>query len=590
MPTTRRQFIERLGLGASSLLATSILEPAAVAISAEPADQLAGPGLSATVTIGRDTYFRNLPALVSGGLRAAEGIGAGWVPFQYDLADIQGVGLATGAGSPAGELVFDLKLSGWHVLHFCHTPLLEIWLDGERGYCELPGPQDNRLRDYRLHAADLTGRRLHIAPRRGTGPREAILFYVRAEPCGGPRPSRRNLVATNDGHDVFSDGMDTPRNISKWFSPFRDSDFYRMLWGVFGGGDLSANPAFKHATILPVAPCHHFQTWDKTFSDSLRRVQSQADILATVVASARDVGMEIHFYFRVEGFYQPFPHLGSSSRFFHENPQFRCRDEHGREVKRLSYAFLQVQDHLLGYFEELMQYQPDGLCLAFNRGLPMLICEEPVLAAFRRRHGRPPRLPQEVDSPAMLAVRHELIANFVERVHRMLAQRGKALSCIVPRNFGENLLRGLNLELLIRRGLLESVMVGGGHEDNPRYTQSHGQPPVPQDDLETVRRLKSLGAAKVYLGGCNSHGTFWPARDPMTRARRMRSILDAGLDGAYFWDCNQWFAQDWDDIRYYGDREHLEFILRGKRPAAMLRDTRSIDDLTVDRYNPWNAY
>ena len=78
----------------------------------------------------------------------------------------------------------------------------------------------------------------------------------------------------------------------------------------------------------------------------------------------------------------------------------------------MSYAYPQVQDHMLAYIEELLAYSPDGICFAFNRSLPMMICEEPVINAFEERHGRTPRLPEEVDSPEMLAVRHELLAAF----------------------------------------------------------------------------------------------------------------------------------------------------------------------------------
>lgn len=555
---------------------------------------LTGTRLDARLAIkyGQETIFTNLPALVVGGFQAAEGIGAGWIDFDYQLEGFAGVGLATGALSPAGELVLDLGLDGWHILHFCHNPLLDIWLDGERGFRQLEGTHaGSLLGDFAIHAADLTGRKLHIAPKRGVGPRELVLFYIRAEPCDGPRRSRRNLVATEDGHGVFWHGIESIREIYRYFYPYRDSDFFRVLWGVFGGGDFSANPESKVATHLPMDTRHAFYANEWTFAESIRRVMANGDdILATVVDAARDTGLEVHFHFRVGAGYGPFPHHGNSSDFYADNPQLRCRDELGREVKRLSYAFPEVQDHMLSYFEELLDYDPDGLCLACNRGLPMMVCEEPVLAEFRRRHGRSPQLPDEVDFEEMLAVRHALLADFFERVNRLVASRGKALSCIVPRNFYENRLRGLDIELLLQRGLLESVMVGAGHEDNPAYTSRNNQPPVAQDDLEPIERLKAIGTAKIYLGGCSNHGTFWPPDDPLTRARRMHSILTSELDGAYFWDTCQWWGRDWDDIRRYGDLAHVEKIVNGQAPAPTLRDTLTIHDLVADRYSPWNAH
>jgi hypothetical protein len=133
-------------------------------------------------------------------------------------------------------------------------------------------------------------------------------------------------------------------------------------------------------------------------------------------------------------------------------------------------------------------------------------------------------------------------------------------------------------------------MVGAGHEDNPLYTKRTHQAPVDQDDLKPVKQLKAIGTAKIYLGGCSGHGTFWPAADPVLRARRMRSILEAGLDGGYFWDVNQWWSRDWEDIRQYGDRAHLDLLIASGPSAAQWRDTRRIGDLVVDRYSPWNAH
>jgi hypothetical protein len=538
---------------------------------------------------GGDVYFTDLPKHILGGFKSAEGIGVGWIPFDYELDDFAGTGLATGALSQAGELVLDLNLTGWHILHFCHTPTLRLWFDGEKGFRELDTVQSSLIRDYPMHAADLTGRKLHIAPKHGTHPRHAILFYIRAEPCAGPRPGKRNLIATEDGHGVFWGGTDSSRELYKWLYPYRDSDFFRVLWGVYGGGDLSANPASRTATVVPGDLTHAVYPQERTFADSIRKiVDGGDDPLAVAVAAAREVGIQIHFYFRVGAFHAPFPHFGGS-RFYLEHPALRCRDEFGNEVKRLSFAFPEVQDHLMDYFDELMDYEPDGLCLAFNRGLPVMACEEPVLAEFNRRHGRPPRLPDEVDSEEMLTVRHELLAGFMDRVSRRLEKRGRALSCIVPRNFGENRRRGLDIEMLVKRGLFESVMVGAGHEDNDAFTTQHNQPRVDPDNLEPVRKLKAFGTAKIFVGGCSGHGTYFSRRDPYPGAERMRNVLDAGLDGGYFWDANQWFAQHWDVMRHYGDRAFLDDLLNGRIPAPVYRKTKRIHDVVNDRYSPWNA-
>jgi hypothetical protein len=535
-----------------------------------------------TQVLNGQIYFTNLPQLVVGGFTPASGPGAGWIPLDVGLDDFESVGLTTGAYSPAGELVLDLGLKGWHRLHVGHNPAIRVWLDGEAGYCELPG-DCSVIRDTALPVADFTGRRLHIAPVRGAERSlEAKLFYLRAEACDGPAANHRNLIVTNDGHGVFYHGMDVPRDIYRHVYPFREGDFFRMVWGVYGGGLLSMRPDSK-VSESPIRPEEtHLVPGEWSFTRSLKRFQAAgADPLAVVRTATREYGLELHYYIRMSAFYGPFPHPGWTTRFFKEHPEWRCRDEWGHEVNLMSYAWSGVQEHMLAYFDELLDYEPDGLCLAFNRGLPLMICEEPVIEAYSRKYGRAPKLPEEVDTPELLAVRHELLAGFVEKVRRLVEKRGKSLSCIVPRDFAHNRLFGLDAELLARRGLVDSIMVGAGHGDNPGLTQ----------DLDPVRALKT-GGVKVYAGGSNvgAHGLGWVNGDMKARARHMASILDAGLDGGWFWDAESVVGCEWEAMRRFGDRAMLDRIIRGDWPAKSAHATRSIHDLVVGRYNPWHAY
>jgi hypothetical protein len=538
--------------------------------------------MEATYTINGQTYFTNLPGMVVGGFRSASGTGTGWIPFKYELDQFDGVGLATGASSPAGELTLDLGLSGWHCLHVAHNPAIRIWLDGDTGYCQLPG-DCSTVRDIAFPPADFTRHRLHIAPVRGAEKsQELTLFYLRAEPCAVPPVNHRNLVATNDGHGVFWNGIDTPRDIYRHLYPFRNSDFFRILWGVYGGGPLSMRPDSKFSE-LPLRPndrCYPANEW--VFGRSLQRFQvAGADPLAIVRQATREYGLELHYYFRVSAFYGPFPYLGWTTRFFAEHPEWRCRDEFGQTVNFISYAYPQVQDHILAYFAELFDYEPDGLCLAFNRGLPMMICEEPVIEAYRRKHGRTPKLPEECDTPELLTVRHELLADFVERVRRLAEKRGKALSCIVPWDLARARLFGLDIDGLIRRGLMEAVMVGAGHGDDLSLPAN----------LAPLQALKALGT-NIYAGGSNgrAHGGFAWANDLPVRARYMARILDHGLDGGWFWDAEAVIGLDWEATQRFGDRTMLDRIVAGTWPLASTRETRSIHDLPVGRYNPWYAY
>lgn len=537
------------------------------------------------LTMNGQHFFTNLPEWVEGGFQSAAGPGTGWYAMDYELDCFSGRGVATGEASPAGELVLDLGLRGRHRLFFAHNPALRVWLDGDSGYCQIPG-HPRGIREYAFPAADLTGRKLHIAPVRGIhGNQELTLFYIRAEPCAEPYPSRRNLVATNDGHGVFCRGIDEPRDLHRHLYPFADSDFFRVLWGVYGGGPMSLRPGSPFTDLdTRMTREGWFYDRDRIYAQSLERMREQGvDPLAVIREATREYELELHYYFRMSAFYGPFPKVRWTTQLYREHPEWRCRDEFGQSLNLMSYAWPGVQDYVLAYFEELLDYEPDGICMAFNRGLPLIVCEEPVIEAYRRRYGREPRLPEEIDTPELQDVRMDLLAGFVERVKRLVESRGKALSCIAPRDFGRSRLLGFDLEPLLKRGLIDSAMIGAGHGDNPALNT----------ELEPVRKLRAHGVP-IYAGGSGvkAHGGAWgEGHDLVTKARFMAAILDAGLDGGFFWDAEPVIDYDWEAMRRFGDRETLDRIIRGEWPLPTDRETRKLHGMLAGRrYSPWHAY
>jgi hypothetical protein len=532
--------------------------------------------------IDGDLWFTDLPALVVGPFMPAAGPGAGWFPFSIGLEHLSCTGLATGAFSPAGELVLDLGLQGWYRLHIAQNPALRVWLDGEPGYWEMPG-DERVVRDYPLPAADLTGRCLHVAPVRGAElSRELRLFYIRAEPCRGEEPPRRNLVATNDGHGVFFRGLDSSHDLWRHVTPYRDSDFFRLVWGLYGGCLLTMRPDTRAGESPLRSDEGSFRAGDWVFNRSLRRLQAAGvDPLAVIRAATREYGLELHFYLRMAAFYGPFPKMDWTTSFFREHPEWHGRDEEGRRINVLSYAWPGVRARVLAFMEELLDYEPEGLCLAFNRGLPMIFFDEPVIERYQRQYGRIPRLPHESETPELLGVRQAMLVEFVAEAARLCERRGRVLSCIVPRDFDRCRRLGLDPEDLVRRGLVESVLVGAGH----------GDPPELAEDLGPLRLLKQRGG-RVYAGGSavRAHGAAWPPEDLPTRLRRMLAIHEAGLDGAWFWDAETIIGCEWETHRRFGNRALLEQMAAGRWPRPTVHETRSIHDLVIGRYNPWHAY
>jgi hypothetical protein len=519
---------------------------------------------------------------VEGGFRPARGVGEGWVKVNYETATRKGTGLAAGCRSGASELTIRLGLKGAHTLHLAlgSSTCLQAWLDGEghREFVTLHG--GNSLQECRLHASDLTGKNLHIALKDGYRAGPAFLGYVRAVPGESPHRNARNLIATNDGWSwVAVNGIQSPKDVSHYFTPFRDSDFFRMLWCPTGA-DFSGAHRTKVGTLAPMTSTHAFRQCDRDHAEALAKyIHSGGDLLASAVENAREIGMEIHFYIRVEAFQGPFPWEHTfTSKFCAAHPEWRCHDGTGDEILRMSYAYPQVQDHMLEYIEELLQYRPNGICLAFNRSLPMAICEEPVQKEFEHRQGRRPRLPEEADSPGMVEARTHFTSRFIERLHSLLGRKNLDLSCMVPANAESNRVLGLDLEDLNRREMFESVCVhsGGIHAAKSLCHQS-----------PFWTKLRDMRKARVYPYGWG--GSY----DYAETARFLKEcIFEPGFAGGFFWDTetNHENPYNWHVLRQGGTRDCLENIITGKALSPVIDPILRIQGVKLGPYSPAYSY
>ncbi len=532
--------------------------------------------------MNQDIFITDLPSRVIGGFKPARGVGEGWIPVEFETAANKGTGLAAGCRSGAEELTLRLDLKGMHTLHLAlgTYSALTAWLDGDGQREFIAGHGGGALQECCLHASDLTGKSLHIALREGFRTREAFIGYIRAVPCAIPHRSARNMIASNDGWSwIAMDGVNSENDVSRYFTALRDSDYFRMLWCP-GGADFSSCHRTKVGTIAPVTPLHANRNDDRNHIASFSKfIAGGGDILKAAVENARAIGMEIHFYIRVEAFRGGFPweHM-FTSKFFTDHPEWRCRDEFGDEIMRMSYAFPQVQDHMIEYMEELLQYKPDGLCLAFTRSMPMLICEEPVLAEFERRQGRRPKLPEEVDSPGMIEARTTILTGYLEKVHAMLKRRNLPLSCIANGDLESARVWGLDMAALVERGMFESICVlnGGVHVAESQCHKS-----------SAWKKLRDSGKTKIYpyaWGGSYDHKE--------TAKYLKECILDSGFTGGFLWDTetNAENPYNWHVLRKGGTREFVEGVLQGSTPSPVIHRYTRIQGMKLGRYNPMGSF
>jgi len=428
------------------------------------------------------------------------------------------------------------------------------------------------FQECRLWRADLTGKRLHLAVKSGPSAKPAGIAYIKAEPAPFVEFRKHNLVGTFDGWSYLAaDGYETPADVHRLFTPLRDSDVGRILYGPLGADVTTWHPT-RHGTIFSPRPTHANRACDFVAADSTRKlIEQKTDQLAIAVENARELGIQIHFYIRPEAFGAAHPYDGMfDSRFCIDNPQWRCVDEFGDPILRMSYAYREVQDHMLAYFEELLAYQPDGLCFAFTRSLPMMICEEPVLAEFEKRHGRRPVLPAEVDSPEMIKVRQDLLANFLERVFNLLESRLMTMSCIVPGDEKKLAEAGLDIEACLHKCWFDEVYVTHSCKDS-----------------EFWPRMSKLGTVAIYPNGAN----WQPDYDQQALAKFTQEHLTK-FQGAFFWDIETHAENpyNWHVLRKLLDTGVLPRFASGELKPPILRPYTHINGVKCGRYHPGNSY
>lgn len=524
-----------------------------------------------------DRISTNLPELIVGHFEPARGVGEGWVAFTWETAGHAGTGLAAGANSGAGVLTLDLKLEGYYVLHFAVSSAtsLRVWCEGDDSYREFITDHgyDNLL-ECRMHAIDWTGKRLCISAKTGHMAKPASLAYIRAEPVAETYVSARNLIGTNDGWSwIAMGGIEGARDVRSYFSPLKDSDFGHIFWAPLGA-DLTGSHNTKVGSFVPTeyTPC--FRQYERNAVEGLATYlrSGEPEILTAAVEAAKEAEVKIHFYIRPEAFFAPFPFDGYFvSQFFKDHPELRCFDEFGDEIMRLSYAYPEVQDHMIAYFQELLEYSPDGLCFAFNRGLPMMICEEPVLAEYEKQYGRRPNLPDEVDSDEMISVRRTLMNGYLERVHDLLKSNGRQLSCIVSPDEELHRDSGLDLQGLAARGIFNLICVhdGGFNAES-----------TPVADLTFWNELKTK--TQVYLngfGGSSSHAAT---------SQFLKGVFDAGFAGGFFWDVENLSKSpyDWEMVRRGGTMGYHEGFSSGEIEAPRIIPLTRIQGSKLGRYDP----
>jgi hypothetical protein len=407
-----------------------------------------------------------------------------WQKLPYETMDgRRGVMLADGGGDGIPDAAVPLGTSGWHRISlglfsgYYTRPEINLRLSGDDQFDTLSLTQTCRDNVYELGShiyevtwktADLTGQNLVLAGNRNPHLLPTALAYVRLEPA---EPLTQAATTPQPPLMVTSDGWGwpfgfakhkAPEDIVKIFDPIPpDSKITGLFWGCGVGdwcnyptkvGTLFSEPAglsYQGACNFAVQNAN-IRLWRQNGWDSLRVVRD----------FTRDRGWELHTYIRMQGFGVLYPRsMQIRSDFFENHPEWHCRDRHGCRLSRISYAYPEVQDHMLALIRENAAYEPEGICLNFVRGLPLALYEPIMIDGFRSRFGVDPRTLPE-DDERWLDYRAEIGTSFMRRVRGALVG-GPRISVMVPGNQADLRTYAADVATWVRDGLVDDVVPVG---------------------------------------------------------------------------------------------------------------------------------
>ncbi len=518
-----------------------------------------------------------------------------WRVISYDMGDKKGRMLWASEETGAPEAALPLHAKGWHAVfvgvggpaHIARSVLLRLSSDSA---FRRVATARYAMEEVFFKAADLTGQSLHIAQQDGCLPQAAGLAYVKLIPLTAQEVARlkaeradassRRLVASIDGFSfIYGRRPVTRRSLLRETEVYRNTDFGLLVLQV-GGADFVNYPS-KVGQMLGAHLDDFPRAGDRRYAEAIQELAKRGiNPTKTLIEGAHAAGLRVHVSIRPGAWIHSPPFDAFfASRFYLEHPEWRCADRNGEVVPRMSLAVPQVRRHLIDVLREAVRFGADGANVIFVRGVPYVLFEEPFRRLFQKRYGLDPRKVKD-DDPRLLALRAEIITQFMAEIRAMLDEEGRArgarleLSAYVMGNEQDNLRYGLDVAAWAKKGLTDLVIpfarVGGARRKS--Y------------DLDFFRRV--CAPAKMRFAP-----TFvtWrlPAIDQVIRDAQR--FYEQGADGLSFWDANSATGNvsRWTLITRLGHKAELPALAAmGEAKAPPLRLHRVGGFLVDGPYSP----
>lgn len=525
-----------------------------------------------------------------------------WQVVPFEAEAFCGNMLIAGPETEAPEVTLPLNVKGWHRIYLglwsnWTTDLARVRLTGDSSFVkvnrEAEGGMfaDNYSLDERYwKTADLTGQGIVFGQQSAGLSQPAYIAYVKLVPLEDDQVAsiendradsdNKRLICMNDGFSDFGRFRPTSREeIWEYLEPFRDTDFQKMFWCPGAGGDVLTYPS-AIGSLTGSKTSDFPRVVDRNIAESMQILAGAGiDTVEEVVEYGHGVGLEVHISQRMEAFQccPPFEDYFTGD-FYREHPEWRCVDIDGREIARMSYAFPEVRELLLGVFRELAtRYDIDGVNPIYNRGAPFLLYEGPLVEGFREETGLDATQLAE-DDERYLRYRARVMTGFMADLRREMeaigANRGRPLeiSAHVLNDAETNLFYGLDVPAWVEQGLIDNLIPYPWRDE--------------EIDVDYFARLTGDSPVRYYP-------EIMPRTMPPEEFRvRALENYAAGADGLCFWDTNgrHQRLKEWSMVRRLGHREQLEQWDDGEGSLHRTVRLRSVGGYVLDKYPPHWAY
>jgi uroporphyrinogen-III decarboxylase len=545
----------------------------------------------------------------------------------YQPGEISGRSLQALPRSNAPEVVLPLRAEGWHAIFIGIAGLEDIdggqagirfkltgdesfqlhgiRAAGKSGNAEQwgpSGPPEHLIEEIFLKCADLTGRNLHLAQQSTGEAKPADIYYVKLLPLTESeiqsiaqipqQGATRRLIGTFDGLGSLGDRQPTTKaELLEIFEPFRQSDFGTIWWGIGIADIVNYRTSVGSTCGEHQTDAVHPRNLEANIDASVQGlIRNGIDISRAVVEASHAVGCDIQAYLRPAAWVRPEPMSDSwCSTFFEAHPEWRCRDRNGVEAPRMSFAVPEVRRHLIDLFTEVLDAGFDGINIAYNRGMPLILWEDAFCESFQAAHGVDARQVAE-DDPRLYELRGDFMTQWMREIRALLdahpqrqsLKRHLKLSAILFATEADNRRFGLDAERWVREGLIDQIGIA---QAGPWYISAE---PIDLDWYRRITKGKNVTLHPMILSWVIPNALQIPAL--LQKAVKWH---DEGADSMLVWDCDikSVDGATWPTISRLGHISEMRGLANAAPPTPKQPQVvNALGQIPPSRWTRWAGY